>query len=243
MYIHVQVCEVWVLPLVTHRGIEKLSSYLYLGCQVPDPERVLCCSGETGWCFSGSERGQSNAGPRPLPCSPPGGTETNRDVKSFSVFKCLCARVSGTHMSMYKVINSFWVFHTKTSLWKNTNKSTFSMLRAIVSPSPTPPGSCPEFHQTAYPPQTWSPHDSSSSNTKTNTKILIFLFLKKPFNPAGLCVFLGSYPFTNRRQVAHHKEGCEGGVKEEGNPLGGCSWDAQAAHAGCVCYKNREQEQ
>lgn len=39
---------------------------------------------------------------------------------------------------------------------------------------------------------------------------------------------------AHRRQVAHHEEGGEGGVKEEGDPFGGCGWDAQAADAGGV---------
>lgn len=43
---------------------------------------------------------------------------------------------------------------------------------------------------------------------------------------------------THRRQVSHHEEGCEGGVKEEGDPLCGCSWDAQAAYAAGVCCRN-----
>lgn len=43
---------------------------------------------------------------------------------------------------------------------------------------------------------------------------------------------------TNRRQVAHHKEGSQGGVKEEGNPFSWCCWNAQAADTGCVACKN-----
>lgn len=47
----------------------------------------------------------------------------------------------------------------------------------------------------------------------------------------------------HRRQVAHHEEGGEGGVKEEGDPLGGRGWDAQAAHAGRVgCREVKERE-
>lgn len=45
---------------------------------------------------------------------------------------------------------------------------------------------------------------------------------------------------TNRRQVAHHEESCESGVKQEGDPFGGCSWNTQAANArrvGCNTSK------
>lgn len=47
-----------------------------------------------------------------------------------------------------------------------------------------------------------------------------------------------SHTVTNRGQIAHHEERGKGGVKEERNPLRGCGWDAQAAHAGCVCYRD-----
>lgn len=48
---------------------------------------------------------------------------------------------------------------------------------------------------------------------------------------------------TNRRQVSHHEERCESGVKEEGDPLGGCSGDAQAADAGRVsCGRKNKHE-
>lgn len=56
------------------------------------------------------------------------------------------------------------------------------------------------------------------------------------------CVCSCPHPDTNRWQVAHHEEGCKGGVKEEGDPLGGCSWDAQAANTGCVCWRNTEKK-
>lgn len=78
--------------------------YLCWGYQAPGPEWVLCCSAGRGWCFSGSERGQSNAGPRPLLCSPPAATGTNREVK----LRCLSARMRHswlcTHQLFAKLI-------------------------------------------------------------------------------------------------------------------------------------------
>lgn len=113
------------------------------------------------------------------------------------------------------------------------NISLFSLFLLQVSPSPTQPGSCPESHQTAYPPQTWSLHDSSGSDRRTETEESRCAVSIEPFNTD-----VHSHAVTNRRQVAHHEEGREGGVKEEGNPLCGWGWDAQAAYAGCVCYRD-----
>lgn len=42
---------------------------------------------------------------------------------------------------------------------------------------------------------------------------------------------------TNRRQVAHHEESCESGVKQEGDPFGGRGWNTQAAYAARVGCK------
>lgn len=78
---------------------------------------------------------------------------------------------------------------------------------------------------------------------KDDTQWIVFdydnAFSNKPFSLCECdCVCPCYHSDTNRWQVAHHEEGCEGGVEEKGDPLGGCSWDAQAADAACVCWRD-----
>lgn len=105
-----------------------------------------------------------------------------------------------------------------------------SLLPLLVSPSPAQPGSCPGSHQTASPPRTWSRRGSSGSDRHTQEPGCEVYSMLLPGNKLR-----GSGLDAHRRQVAHHEESREGGVEEEGDPLGGCGRDAEAAHAACVC--------